>query len=232
MGMGNRIFLMAVGLLGQFGTAAAIPLVTDTLEEALRPKHRKPVVYRGDFAQRWRGSPGLFCSQDIQAEVRWASTLKDLSIGLNQHGDTLVDLDFGDSNVFFQGTQRDGVFCQWGGGEGTAVVQNLRATIRLVPLVEEKYPGIAIDDVRFQDLSFEDLGWGIPGLIMIRGDAPTWMNQWVETNLSNLLRQFLSSALKERLDQWLTAELAKKLEEGRADSNERIPSTCPVPLYD
>ena len=167
------------------------------------------------MAQEFPGQAGPRCHFGSKIKLNWGGDVQEVHVDLDERGSTDVALTLAASTVQAEGLSRDGLLCTWGGGRGKVDLGRIFVHFKLVPSADDRFPTVDMKEFSFSDLQFNDFRIGVPGMFWLVGEAPEWLEDWIETNLNAVIVQFLASNLKSRLDSYLTRELAKQLDRFR-----------------
>lgn len=198
MGMTRVCGIALVGALSApaFGTAFSDMLREPGYRDSFVRSLTEDQVLKGDYAFSMPGRQGLFCQEESQVKLDYAATLESTGLDVDNHGNTVITYVLQDSRLTTQGYAREGLFCQWGGGRGSIAMGKLSVKLVLSPNGEHEVPSIAAEDAQFNGFRIEDVGFGLRDWFMVTGDAPEWLNNWVEGNMRTITNAFFASPLK------------------------------------
>lgn len=175
---------------------------------------RSPREMSGTQLFTFNAPGGLFCNNTTEITFTWNTVVKEAQIIVDNEGNTAFELIFGDSSLLSQGYVRDGLSCGWNGGELKTELSKIFVRFRLIPQNDSPYPKVAFDSLSFDGLAFSHISMGQRDGWKIQGQSPQWLDSWVQQNILTVLNAFLSSPLKQHLDNFLSAELERRLKEG------------------
>jgi hypothetical protein len=185
----------------------------EVLSREIEDSFREPIVYRGAFSGT-QVEAGTFCDNRRDYSVFWEASVRGVSVNLSANGSASVKVEFDRSRVSASGWRQGGFLCLWSGGSGVTEISNAKAEFRLLPRPNGDLR-VEADALVIGGLKFRDILAYLPLLGELRGDAPDWLNTWVETHANALSKYLLASSLRARVNDALSKRLSKALDDWR-----------------
>jgi hypothetical protein len=218
---GQRIFQvsMAVGLLCQ-----SVWAQSEATESDVRAELMNALVQRKSFSGQSSGrssSPGTFCDNIQEHSLRWSAEMGDVELDFSPQGSADFRASFGHSFVEATGWRQGGFLCIWSGGTGRVSVGRSEIEFSLFPVKAGEKPKIEIRGARVRGLKIDQVSLALPFVTLENTEAPNWMNEWVEDSANGLVKAFMATGLKNRLDSHISQKVKDFLDKFQAKPNSK-----------
>ena len=157
--------------------------------------------------------------------LKWEAQLDDVIVNYDpQTPDvTTVQLILKDSKVRSQYYKKGGFFCSWSGGEGVIEAGKVFTTINIHAATnEDGVPEFSLEELSVKDIDIHDVEVLYATLFSakFKGSSDGFAD-WVEVNLNKIIKAFLKTSLKKRLDKMINDKIKEAV--GNKDSANELP---------
>ena len=179
--------------------------VLGALQEVFMMHFKHSGEYRKTFDQGY----GLGCKKDRDFLVHWSSSLKDLDVSLTRDGVAKFAFDLEGSKAYLSYGGNTSL-CMYKGYFGDVLTDNIRGEFHIIPR-EGQHAGIDIVSLQLSNLKFVNWTLFDPFLLDVQGDAPDFLNKWVQDSFNGLVKKFLASSFSDRLDRFVSDKIEEAL---------------------